>query len=147
MRAQLVLLLSSLLPVEARLSYLSLRHDAYRAPGEPAAAPLRLILTVYVHVCTRMYTYVHECTRMCTYVHVCTRMYTYVHVCIWIPADAQHASQASKPPQRQRRVHGRAPCEAPLCPLCSRSSVPFLPHPSLQACATWVAWSRRCSCA
>ena len=33
MRPQLVLLLSSLLPVEARLSYLALRHAAYAGPG------------------------------------------------------------------------------------------------------------------
>jgi hypothetical protein len=38
MRPQLVLLLSALLPVEARLSYLALRHEAYRAPGEPPTA-------------------------------------------------------------------------------------------------------------
>ena len=34
MRPQLVLMLSALLPVEARLSYLGLRHAAYAAPGE-----------------------------------------------------------------------------------------------------------------
>jgi len=34
MRPQLVLMLSALLPVEARLSYLGLRHPAYAAPGE-----------------------------------------------------------------------------------------------------------------
>lgn len=35
MRPQLVLLLSCLLPVEARMSYLALRHEAYShaAPG------------------------------------------------------------------------------------------------------------------
>lgn len=33
MRPQLVLMLSALLPVEARLSYLGLRHAAYAAPG------------------------------------------------------------------------------------------------------------------
>lgn len=36
MRPQLVLMLSALLPVEARLSYLGLRHAAYAAPGEAA---------------------------------------------------------------------------------------------------------------
>ena len=33
MRPQLVLLLSALLPVECRMSYLGLRHAAYRGPG------------------------------------------------------------------------------------------------------------------
>lgn len=36
MRPQLVLLLSILLPVEARLCYLGLRHTAYSGPGELA---------------------------------------------------------------------------------------------------------------
>lgn len=43
MRPQLVLLLSAVLPVEARLSYLGLRHAAYAAPGAPGAALAALL--------------------------------------------------------------------------------------------------------